>query len=266
MHGRLDSPELRADLPDVPGRAADLDLGRAARAACRGPTGRAPSITGCPLDLYAGPRRTARYLAFVGRISPEKRVDRAVEIARAAGHAAEDRRQDRRQGSRLLRERDQAAVRRSAGRIRGRDRRAGEERVPGRRGGAAVPDRLAGAVRPGDDRGDGVRHAGGRVPLRLGARGDARRRVRVRRRDARRGGGRHGARREAAARGVPRVLREALLGAADGGGLRRDLRGDDRNVRRDQGRGGHAAFGLAAIDAEADGRRPRGRGLGGEQV
>ena len=31
------------------------------------------------------------------------------------------------------------------------------------------PDRLAGAVRPGHDRGDGVRHAGARFPQRLGA-------------------------------------------------------------------------------------------------
>ena len=40
--------------------------------------------------------------------------------------------------------------------------------------GAAVPDRLAGAVRARDDRGDGVRHAGDRVAPRLGARGHRR--------------------------------------------------------------------------------------------
>ena len=48
--------------------------------------------------------------------------------------------------------------------------------IPERRARAAVSDRLARAVRPGDDRGDGVRHAGDRVQSRLGAGGDRRRR------------------------------------------------------------------------------------------
>jgi glycosyltransferase involved in cell wall biosynthesis len=37
---------------------------------------------GLPLDLYRFRAQSAGYLAFLGRISPEKRVDRAVEIAR----------------------------------------------------------------------------------------------------------------------------------------------------------------------------------------
>ena len=46
---------------------------------------------GLPADLYEPPDspvaldRSAGYLAFVGRISPEKRVDRAIEIARRSG-------------------------------------------------------------------------------------------------------------------------------------------------------------------------------------
>jgi glycosyltransferase involved in cell wall biosynthesis len=40
---------------------------------------------GIPLDLYHFSPRHREYLAFVGRISPEKRVDRAIEIARLAG-------------------------------------------------------------------------------------------------------------------------------------------------------------------------------------
>ena len=54
---------------------------------------------------------------------------------------------------------------------------------------AAVPDRLAGAVRPGDDRGAGVRHAGHRLAPRLGARSHRRRRDRLRRGRARTSGG-----------------------------------------------------------------------------
>jgi glycosyltransferase involved in cell wall biosynthesis len=40
---------------------------------------------GLPRDLYAFHPNGGRYLAFVGRISPEKRVDRAVEIAVRSG-------------------------------------------------------------------------------------------------------------------------------------------------------------------------------------
>ena len=41
---------------------------------------------GVPVDLYGPPERPGGdYLAFVGRISPEKRPDRAISIARRAG-------------------------------------------------------------------------------------------------------------------------------------------------------------------------------------
>jgi glycosyltransferase involved in cell wall biosynthesis len=40
---------------------------------------------GLPTDLYRLQAVPENYLAFVGRISPEKRLDRAIEIAKAAG-------------------------------------------------------------------------------------------------------------------------------------------------------------------------------------
>jgi glycosyltransferase involved in cell wall biosynthesis len=40
---------------------------------------------GLPHDLYAFQPAPGRYLAFIGRISPEKRVDRAIRIAERAG-------------------------------------------------------------------------------------------------------------------------------------------------------------------------------------
>ncbi len=40
---------------------------------------------GLPENLYKPYQRTGRYLAFLGRISPEKGVDRAIEIAKRAG-------------------------------------------------------------------------------------------------------------------------------------------------------------------------------------
>jgi glycosyltransferase involved in cell wall biosynthesis len=38
---------------------------------------------GIPVELYEGKRDQGSYLAFLGRISPEKRVDRAIEIAKS---------------------------------------------------------------------------------------------------------------------------------------------------------------------------------------
>jgi glycosyltransferase involved in cell wall biosynthesis len=40
---------------------------------------------GLPLDLYSCQEAKGSYLAFLGRISPEKRLDRAIEIATRAG-------------------------------------------------------------------------------------------------------------------------------------------------------------------------------------
>ena len=67
-----------------------------------------------------------------------------------------------------------------------RDRSRREGRLPRTRQRAALPDRLGGAVRAGDDRVDGVRDAGRRLPDRLGAGGHHRRGQWVRRRRPRR--------------------------------------------------------------------------------
>ncbi len=40
---------------------------------------------GLPENLYTPKDEHGRYLAFLGRISPEKRVDRAIEVARRVG-------------------------------------------------------------------------------------------------------------------------------------------------------------------------------------
>jgi glycosyltransferase involved in cell wall biosynthesis len=40
---------------------------------------------GLPVDLYKSKKERGRYLLFLGRISPEKRPDRAIEIAKRAG-------------------------------------------------------------------------------------------------------------------------------------------------------------------------------------
>src|SRR5438045_9721743 len=40
---------------------------------------------GLPADIYRFHPEPGRYLAFLGRICPEKRVDRAIEIAKQTG-------------------------------------------------------------------------------------------------------------------------------------------------------------------------------------
>ena len=84
MHGRLDMPELQPffdEFRDVP----VVSISRAQQS----PLPQAGWIStvhhGLPLDLLTFADRPGTYLAFVGRISPEKRVDRAIAIATACG-------------------------------------------------------------------------------------------------------------------------------------------------------------------------------------
>ena len=84
LHGRLDLPELAPlyrEYREVP-LASISD-------AQRQPLPWANWVGtvhhGLPLDLHSFRETPDNYLAFLGRISPEKRVDRAVEIARRAG-------------------------------------------------------------------------------------------------------------------------------------------------------------------------------------
>ena len=178
LHGRLDSPDLQpfyAALPPICrwSRSPTTSAGR-----CRRLNWVGTVHHGLPADLLPfTPTPGGGYLAFLGRISPEKRPDRAIEIASGRRHAAEDRRQGRPRRQRLLRATRSGRCSTSPlVEYHRRDRRRREGRVPRQRPGAAVPDRLAGAVRPGDDRGHGLRHAGHRLPPRLGARGDRGRR------------------------------------------------------------------------------------------
>jgi glycosyltransferase involved in cell wall biosynthesis len=85
VHGRQDSPDLKplySGFDDMP-LVSITDAQRL-------PVSEANFVAtvhhGLPLDLHA-PNYNAQggYLAFLGRISPEKRPDRAIEIARACG-------------------------------------------------------------------------------------------------------------------------------------------------------------------------------------
>lgn len=84
LHGRLDFPEIR-QLYDACRDVPVVSISNAQRAPLPAagwigtvPHGLPPSL----LTFHPGP---GSYLAFLGRISPEKRVDRAIAIAAACG-------------------------------------------------------------------------------------------------------------------------------------------------------------------------------------
>jgi glycosyltransferase involved in cell wall biosynthesis len=84
MHGRLDL----ADLAPIYTSFADVPLvsiSDAQRAPLPQVGWQGTVYHGLPADLYQLQPDPGDYLAFLGRISPEKRPDRAIEIARRAG-------------------------------------------------------------------------------------------------------------------------------------------------------------------------------------
>ncbi len=125
------------------------------------------------------------YFAFLGRISPEKRPDRAIEIAAQTGIplkiAAKIDNADRDYWNEVIAPlvAKHGDVVEFVGEINDQQKAA----LPRQCARAAVPDRLARTVRAGDDRGDGLRHAGDRLPLRIGAGSDRPRNFRFHRRD-----------------------------------------------------------------------------------
>jgi glycosyltransferase involved in cell wall biosynthesis len=84
LHGRLDLP----DLPPLYHEFSDMPLVSISDAQ-RKPLPSANWVGtvyhGLPLDLFRFQEKPGQYLAFLGRISPEKRPDRAIEIARRSG-------------------------------------------------------------------------------------------------------------------------------------------------------------------------------------
>jgi glycosyltransferase involved in cell wall biosynthesis len=86
LHGRLDTSDLVplyrefCELPFV-------SISNAQREPLPWVNWVATVYHGLPIDLYSYTRTRGKYLAFLGRVSPEKGVDRAIGIARSAGMA-----------------------------------------------------------------------------------------------------------------------------------------------------------------------------------
>jgi glycosyltransferase involved in cell wall biosynthesis len=85
LHGRLDLPDclpLFESFTDMP----VVSISDAQRAPLPWISWQGTVHHGFPEDLYRLEPRQGDYLAFLGRISPEKRLDRAIEIAGRAGY------------------------------------------------------------------------------------------------------------------------------------------------------------------------------------
>jgi len=84
LHGRLDIPELRR-LYRKFSREPIVSISHAQRRPLAWAGWAGTVHHGIPTDLHTFQPAPGQYLAFLGRVSPEKRVDRAIEIAVRAG-------------------------------------------------------------------------------------------------------------------------------------------------------------------------------------
>jgi glycosyltransferase involved in cell wall biosynthesis len=84
LHGQIhlhDVEGLFNEYDDLP----LVSISDAQRRPLAGANWQATVYHGLPRNLHAFQPQAGKYLAFLGRISPEKRLDRAIEIARGAG-------------------------------------------------------------------------------------------------------------------------------------------------------------------------------------
>jgi glycosyltransferase involved in cell wall biosynthesis len=84
LHGRLDLEDLQGlyrEFAEIP----LVSISNAQREPIPWANWEATVYHGLPADLYRLRPEQGQYLAFIGRISPEKRVDRAIKIAAQVG-------------------------------------------------------------------------------------------------------------------------------------------------------------------------------------
>jgi len=84
MHGRLDLPELEPLCRHFSNTPL-VSISNSQRAPLPWVNWRATVHHGLPPDLYTFEPNPGDYFAFIGRVSPEKRVDRAIDIALQCG-------------------------------------------------------------------------------------------------------------------------------------------------------------------------------------
>jgi glycosyltransferase involved in cell wall biosynthesis len=84
LHGRLDIPELAplfSEFREIP----LVSISNSQRRPVANSNWKGTVYHGLPIDMYTFNKNGGDYLVFIGRVSPEKRVDRAIEIAKKAG-------------------------------------------------------------------------------------------------------------------------------------------------------------------------------------
>jgi glycosyltransferase involved in cell wall biosynthesis len=85
LHGRLDLPDLRPAFKTFPNMPL-VSISHAQRKELDQPVKWVGNVYhGLPEDLLPFSPKGGEYLAFLGRVSPEKRPDRAIELAKATG-------------------------------------------------------------------------------------------------------------------------------------------------------------------------------------
>lgn len=84
LHGRLDLPELEPVFREY-SEMPLVSISHAQRRPLAWANWQATIHHGLPRDLYTFHPKSQGYLAFLGRISPEKRPDQAIEIAKRTG-------------------------------------------------------------------------------------------------------------------------------------------------------------------------------------
>jgi glycosyltransferase involved in cell wall biosynthesis len=84
LHGRLDIPDL-VPLYEQFREMPVVSISDAQREPLPWANWQATVYHGLPVDRYRFRAETGKYFAFLGRISPEKRVDRAIRIAQKIG-------------------------------------------------------------------------------------------------------------------------------------------------------------------------------------
>ena len=84
LHGRLDIPDLMPVYQTFP-RMPVVSISDAQRLPLPGLQWQGTVYHGLPEDLYTFQDTPGSYLAFLGRISPEKGIEQAIAIARQAG-------------------------------------------------------------------------------------------------------------------------------------------------------------------------------------
>ena len=231
LHGRLDLPDLQpiyrayAQMPVV-------SISNSQHTPIPWATWMSTVYHGLPSDLFTQNEKPGEYLAFLGRITPEKGPEEAIAIANAAGIplnvAAKADPADREYYETVLAPLIATSpLVEYIGEINDHEK---QEFLGNAR--AAVSNQLAGAVRACDDRSLCLRHTRRRLRPRLGKGNRAGGRERRDRERRRKSSGHSRERHGASAQRDSNLLRKALQRMRDGAELCGDLRAAEGGARR----------------------------------